>query len=125
MRKIEVPTDILLGDTAADIQWRMEESKAREREEEPQKQKEEARRDETGHSKEQGVAEKHTRTDKSDTEMDSYREGEGEAGTSQSHSRHKGHMTNIFLMDSDEEAIVDFGYYFKLFYFVSILYGCF
>ena len=36
-------------------------------------------------------------------------EGRGEAGTSQSHSRHKkGHMTNIYPMDPDEEAIVDF-----------------
>ena len=35
-------------------------------------------------------------------------EGGGEAGTSQSHSRQKkGHMTNIYLTDSDEEAIVD------------------
>ena len=32
-----------------------------------------------------------------------------EAGISQSESRHKkGHMTNIYLIDSDEEAIVDF-----------------
>ena len=31
-----------------------------------------------------------------------------EAGTSQSHSRHKkGHMTNIYLVDSDEEDIVE------------------
>ena len=36
-------------------------------------------------------------------------EAEVEVGTSQSHSRHKkGHMTNIYLTDSDEEAIVDF-----------------
>ena len=41
------------------------------------------------------------------TEMDT--DGGGEAGSSQSHSRHKnGHMTNICLIDSDEEAIVDF-----------------
>ena len=33
----------------------------------------------------------------------------GEAGTSKWHSRHKkGHMTNIYLSDSDDEAIVDF-----------------
>ena len=33
----------------------------------------------------------------------------GELFTSQSHSRHKQvHMTNIYLTDSDEEAIVDF-----------------
>ena len=36
-------------------------------------------------------------------------EGGGESVTSQSHSRHKkGHMTNIYLKDSDAEAIVDF-----------------
>ena len=49
------------------------------------------------------MAKKCARTDKSDTE------GGGEAGTSQLHSRHKkGHMTNIQLRDSDEEAIVEF-----------------
>ena len=49
------------------------------------------------------------RTDESDTEMDTCKEGRGELGTSQSHSRHKkGHMTNIYLTDSDEEAIVEF-----------------
>ena len=36
-------------------------------------------------------------------------EGGGETGTSPSQSRYKkGHMTNIHLTDSDEEAIVDF-----------------
>ena len=36
-------------------------------------------------------------------------EGGGEAGTSESQSRRKkGHMTNICLTDSDEEAIVVF-----------------
>ena len=44
-------------------------------------------RKETTHSAEEGVAKKHARTDRSDTEMDT--EGEGEAGTSQSQSRHK------------------------------------
>ena len=92
-----------MGDTAADIQWRGKERKAGEREEEAQKQREEARREETTHSAEEGVAEKHARTDKSDTEAG------GEAVTSQLHSRHKkGHMTNIYLTDSDKEAIVDF-----------------
>ena len=34
---------------------------------------------------------------------------EEEVGASQSHSRHKnGHLTNIYLMDSDEKAMVDF-----------------
>ena len=92
VRKIEVPTDtpteLDLGDTAAGI---------------------EKQREETTHSAEEGMAEKHPRTDKSDTEMDT--EGGGEAGTSQSQSRHKkGHITNIYLTDSDEEAIVDFVY---------------
>ena len=89
---------------AADIQWRRE---ARKREEKAQKQMEESRREETTHSPEEGVAEKCARTDRSNTEMDTM--GGGEAGTSQSHSRHKkGHKTKIYLMDSDEEAIVDF-----------------
>ena len=36
-------------------------------------------------------------------------EGGGDVGISQSQSRHeKGHMMNIYLTDSDEEAIVDF-----------------
>ena len=43
------------------------------------------------------------RTDKSDTET----EAGGEAGISQSPYK-KEHMTDIYLTDSDEEAIVDF-----------------
>ena len=36
-------------------------------------------------------------------------EAGGETGISQSQSRHKkGHVTNIYLTDSDEEAIMDF-----------------
>ena len=63
-------------------------------------------REETTHSAGEGVVKKHPRTDRSDTEMDP--EGGGQLGTSQLQSRHKkGHMTNIYLMDSDEEAIVD------------------
>ena len=51
------------------------------------------------------MAEKRPRTEKS--EMDT--EGGGEAGTSQSQSKHmKGHMANIYLTDSDEGAIIDF-----------------
>ena len=57
---------------------------------------------------EEGVAEKHSRTDKSDIEVDTCTEAGGETGTSQSHSQYKkGHMTNIYFRDSDEEAIVD------------------
>ena len=107
LREIEVPTESVpefeLGDTATYIQQRREEREAREREEEAQKQrKEEARREET-HWQEEGVAEKRARTEKSNTET----EAGGEAGTSQ--SRYKmGHMTNIYLTELDDEAIVDF-----------------
>ena len=111
VRKIEVPIEtppeFELGDTVADVQQRREEREAREREEEAQKQREEARREETTHSAEGGVAEKRARTARSDTEMD--REAGGEVGTSHLHSRlKKGHMTNICLTNSDEEAFVDF-----------------
>ena len=41
-------------------------------------------REETTHSTEEGVAKKHSRTESSNTEMDT--EGEGEVGTSQSQS---------------------------------------
>ena len=96
-----------MGDIAADKQQRRVERQVQEREGEAQKQREEAMRDETIHSAEERVPEWHARTNKSDTEMDT--EAEGEAGTSQSHSRHKeGHMTNIYMIDLDEEVIVDF-----------------
>ena len=76
----------------------------REREEEAQKQREEAMRDETTNSSEEGVAEKCERIKVTQKWIQRV-----EAGTYQSHSRHKkGHMTNIYLMDSDEEAVVDF-----------------
>ena len=80
---------------------------SREREKEAQKQREEVTREETTYSAEEGVSEKHARADRSGTEMDT--EGGREVeDSSQSHTRHKkGHMTNIYLMDSDEEAIVD------------------
>ena len=71
-----------------------------------ERQREEAMREETTYSAEEGVAEKHTWTDKSDRQMDT--EGGEEMGTSQSFSTHKkGHMTDIYLTDSNEEAIVD------------------
>ena len=96
VRKIEVPTDtpteFELRDTAANIQ-RREEREARKREEEAQKQREEARMEETTHSAEEGVVEKHARTDRNDTDMDI--EARGEAGTSQSHSRHKKGQTQM------------------------------
>ena len=49
---------------------------------------EEASREETTHSAEEGVATKCAWTDKSDTEMDI--KVEGEAGTSQLHSKRRG-----------------------------------
>ena len=79
MRKIEVPTDSIpefeLGDMAADIQRRREEREARQRVEEAQKQREKAMREETTHSAEEGVAEGHVRTHKSNTEMNICTEG--------------------------------------------------
>ena len=64
---------------------------------------------ETTHSAEERVSEKHARTNKTDIEIDTCTEGEGEVGTSQSHSRHKkGHMANIYLTNLDGETIVDF-----------------
>ena len=51
------------------------------------------------------VAEKRPRTERSDCEMDT--EAGEKAGISRSQSKYKkGHMTNIYLTDSDEEAIV-------------------
>ena len=99
VRKIEVPTDthteFELGDTAADIQGR------------------------GGRGRKPGGRKLHShrwsrqwpklpRTEKSESEMDP--EGGGEASTSiECQFRHKtGHMTNIYLTDSDEEAILDF-----------------
>ena len=52
-------------------------------EEEAQKQREEARREKATHSAEEGVSEKHAKTDKSDTEMYACTEGGGETGTPQ------------------------------------------
>ena len=49
------------------------------------------------------LAEKRPRTEKSDTET----EDGGEEGPSQSRYK-KGHMTNINVKDSEEEAIMDF-----------------
>ena len=92
----------------ADIQRRREEREAREREETQQQQQreEEAKRDEArsekSHLQEEGHPEKRPRTERSGTETEAARE----VGSSQ--SRYKiGHMTNVYLTDSDEEAIVD------------------
>ena len=74
VRKIEVVTDtdpeFELEDIVVDIQQRRKEREARERVEQAQKHREETMRDETAHSAEEGVAEKHAWTDKSDTEID-------------------------------------------------------
>ena len=91
----------LSWDTAADIQQRRQD---REREEAQQKQQREEARTEESHLQEKGVAEKRHRIEKSDTETEAVG---GEAVPSQSQYR-KGHMSNIYLTDSDEEAIVDF-----------------
>ena len=70
-----------------------------------QKQREEARREKATHSAE-GVAEKHARTDRSDTEMDNaQRVEERRAHLSRIQDSRRG--TNIYLIDSDEESIVD------------------
>ena len=55
------------------------------------------------HLQEEGVAEKRPRIEKSDIET----EAGGEAGPSKSRYK-KGRMTNIYLKDSDVEAIVAF-----------------
>ena len=55
---------------------------------------------ETTHSVEKGETEKCARTERSEIEMDT--EGGREASTTQSQFRHKkGHMTSIYLTDSD------------------------
>ena len=52
------------------------------------------------------MAEKLPRTDRSDTEI--HTEAEGKTGTSQSQSRHKkGHMRNIYVMDSDHQSFAN------------------
>ena len=92
VRKIEVhtdtPTECELWDTVAEIQRMREEREAGEREEEVQKQKEEAMKDETTCSAEEGMVESHAKTDRSDTEI--YTEACGEAGTSQSQDTRRG-----------------------------------
>ena len=49
----------------------------------------------------EGQSEKRPRVEKSDTETEA---AGGEAGPSQSHYK-KGYMTNVYLTDSEEEAI--------------------
>ena len=115
IRKIEVltvtPTECELGDTTADRQSRREEREQRERGRRQRNNRgRRGRERKPGWRKphtQEGVVEKCPRTSRSGTEMN--RDGGGEADTSQLHSRYKkGHMTNIYLTDSDEEAIVDF-----------------
>ena len=64
---------------------------------------EEARAKES-HSQVEGQPEKRPRIERHDTETEA---AGGEAGPLQSCYK-KGHMTNVFLTDSDEEAFVDF-----------------
>ena len=49
------------------------------------------------------------RTYRSESEMDAEGGGEASQRSTKSHSRRKkGHMKNIYLTDSDKEAIIDF-----------------
>ena len=115
--KIEVPNNSVPefeqgghsgGYPAADIQRRRQETEAREREEAQQQhqREQETRRGEArveeSHSQDEGQPEKRPRTERSDAET-----AGREVGPLQSHYK-KGHLTNIYLTDSDEEAIVDF-----------------
>ena len=75
------------------IQRRRAQREAREREKVQQKQREEAMRNDTTHSAEEGAAEKHARTDKSDTEIDT--EAGRKVGTSKLYSRHKKHSNPL------------------------------
>ena len=109
VRKMEVSTDTTtefeFGVTTADIQRRRGGGGVREREEGAQKQREKAMGEDTTHSAGEGVAKKHTRTNRNKTKMDTETGGDA----SMLHSRQKkGHMTNMYLMDSDDETIVDF-----------------
>ena len=80
----EGPTECELDDTAADIQRGGRGNRERERK-------------------------RHKNKGRRGTERKSLgRKGEGEVGTSQSHSRkRKGHMTNFYFTDSNEEAVGD------------------
>ena len=110
VREIEVPTDSIpefeLGDTTTDIQCRRE----REKQEKGRKGTETEGGGQEGAGKKWrntlargGSCRKKGKDIQSDTET----EAGGEAGTSQSRYKN-GHMTNIYLTDSDKEAIVDF-----------------
>ena len=62
---------------------------------------------ETTNSAVEGMAKKCARTGRSDTETDT--DGGGEAGIFELQCRHKkGHMASIYVIDLDEQAIVDF-----------------
>ena len=87
--------------TLADIQWSREETEARKRKRHRDRGRGEARKEQA--RTEETHLEKRTRTDKSDTET----ETGGEVGTSQS-CYEKGHMSNIYLTDSNEDSIADF-----------------
>ena len=113
MKKIEVPldtpTEFELGDAAVYLHGRREDREQRDREE---AEKQQGRREkkpgtEIPRSTEEAVAEKRPITERNESEMDT--EDGGEAGTSQSQSRHeKEYMMKIYLTDLDKQAIVDF-----------------
>ena len=55
------------------------------------------------------MAEKHAKTDESDTEMDICTEAGGEAADlRRTQDTRRGYMTNMYLSDSDKEAIVNY-----------------
>ena len=84
----DIPPEFDLGDTVADIQWRRGDREARERDKDTET-GEEARREKTAHSPQEGVTEKHARTDKIDTEAG------GEAWTSQLNSISGAHHRHL------------------------------
>ena len=56
----------------------------------------------------EALGEKRSRTERSKSEMDTEGGGKASASTECQARLKKGHMMNILLTDSDEEAIVDF-----------------
>ena len=97
MWKIEIPTDSVpkfeLGDTVADTQQRREEREAREREVAQKQREEEARMEEARRELQKSVQRQTKVTLKQSLEK---------------RWEHYSHVTNIYLTDSDEEAIVYF-----------------
>ena len=113
--KIEVPTDtpteLKLGITAADIQRRRHEREQRkweeaEKQQREERKREEARRVETPESTEEAVAKKDQELRRVKVKW-TQRMEERPAHLNHNPGAQEGHMTNIYLTDSAEEAIVD------------------